>query len=138
MARRTRFTSMSVFGIVLAVLAPSAVPGQSRRGLEYNRDIRPILSENCFACHGPDKASRKAGLRLDRREEAVDAGAIVPGDADKSALVERIFAQDPKERMPPAKSGHQLTEAQKQTLRRWIADGAAYQPHWSFIPPERP
>src|SRR5947199_3407502 len=103
---------------------------QAAGKLEYNRDIRPILAENCFACHGPDSAARKAGLRLDRRDEAVQTEAIVPGRPEKSNLVQRIFADDPGERMPPRKTGKKLTAAQKETLRRWIAEGAAYQPHW--------
>jgi hypothetical protein len=103
----------------------------------FNRDIRPILSENCFACHGPDKAARKAALRLDVREQAIKAGAIVPGKPDQSALVERIFAHG-KEMMPPAKSRKKLTLTQKETLKRWIAGGAEYQTHWSLIAPKRP
>jgi hypothetical protein len=107
-------------------------------GLQYNRDIRPIFAENCFACHGPDKNARKADLRLDVRDEAVKIGAIVPGKPEKSALVERIFETDESRRMPPKKAHKKLTQVEKETLRRWIAAGAAYQPHWSFIPPKRP
>ena len=114
--------------------AAAAAPGK----LEYNRDIRPILAENCFACHGPDSAARKANLRIDQRDEALAAKAVVPGKPDESQLVARIFADDPQERMPPAKSRKTLTPAQKETLKRWIAEGAEYQPHWSFIPPVRP
>ena len=106
--------------------------------LEFNRDIRPILVENCFACHGPDKNARKAGLRLDVREEAVGMEAIVPGKPDKSHMTERIFSDDPKHRMPPPKSHKSLTMAQKEILRRWIAEGAEYQPHWSLVTPKRP
>jgi hypothetical protein len=124
--------------ILVALLVLGRAHGGPAQGPEYNRDIRPILSENCFTCHGPDKSSRKAGLRLDVREEAMDAGAMVPGNPEKSPFIERIFAQDPKQQMPPAKSAHKLTEAQKSLLKRWIAAGAAYQPHWSFIPPQRP
>jgi mono/diheme cytochrome c family protein len=107
-------------------------------GVEYNRDVRPILAENCFACHGPDSAARKAGLRLDRRDDAVKAEAVVPGKPDQSALVERIFSDDPGQRMPPPKTHKKLTAAQKDALRRWIAAGAEYQPHWSLIAPKRP
>ena len=105
---------------------------------QYNRDVRPILTENCFACHGPDSAARKAGLRLDRRDEAVKAEAVVPGDPDKSGLIERVFSDDPGQRMPPRKTHKTLTAAQKDTLRRWVADGAEYQAHWSLIAPKRP
>jgi hypothetical protein len=107
-------------------------------GIEYNRDVRPILAENCFACHGPDSAARKASLRLDRRDDAVKAEAVVPGKPDNSALVERIFSDDPGQRMPPPKTHKKLTATQKDTLRRWIAAGAEYQPHWSLIAPRRP
>lgn len=106
--------------------------------LEYNRDIRPILAENCFACHGPDSAARKADLRLDRREMAMESTAIVPGSPEKSELVKRILSADADERMPPPETKKELTAAQKETLRRWIAEGAEYQPHWSFIAPKRP
>jgi len=104
----------------------------------FNRDIRPILAENCFACHGPDSASRKADLRLDRREVAVKTGAISPGKPDESEMVHRIFATDKDEVMPPQSIHKQLTAAQKEKLKAWIAAGAEYQPLWSFIPPRRP
>jgi hypothetical protein len=105
--------------------------------LEYNRDIRPILAENCFACHGPDSAARKADLRLDRRDEAIKT-AIVPGKPEQSPLVERIETEDEGLVMPPPKSLKRLTPEQKATLKRWIAEGAEYQPHWAYIPPRRP
>src|SRR5579864_5769521 len=108
-------------------------PQTAKQTLEYNQDIRPILAENCFACHGPDSASRKAGLRLDKRDEAIKAGAIVPGKTDESELVERIFSTERRHLMPPPKTLKKLTAAQKETLKRWIASGAEYQPHWSLI-----
>jgi hypothetical protein len=123
-----------------ALLAGMALGAPSSRAAdrpEFNRDIRPILTENCFACHGPDKNTRKAKLRLDLREEAVKAQAVVPGHPEQSGLVERIFTDDPKQHMPPAKSHKTLTAAQKEALRRWVAAGAEYQAHWSFIPPKR-
>ena len=111
--------------------------------VDYNRDIRPILSDNCFACHGPDVRQRKAKLRLDTRDGAFaelrgGGHAIVPGKIDDSVLVERITADDPSQRMPPAKSRKRLTEAQIELLQRWIAQGAPYTAHWSFIAPVRP
>jgi hypothetical protein len=115
-----------------------AAPLQAQDKIEYNRDIRPILAENCFACHGPDSASRKARLRLDQHDAAVKAGAIAPGKPADSELVRRIFADDVKERMPPAATNKKLTNEQKELLKRWIAAGAAYQKHWSFLPPVRP
>ena len=107
--------------------------------LRYNRDIRPILSDNCFACHGPDKANRKAGLRLDVREAAiapVESGdtAIVPGKVTESALIARILTSDEDEIMPPPKSHKKLTAAQKETLKRWVTEGAAYEKHWAYLP----
>src|SRR5215470_6135456 len=117
------------------IAAPLTVHAQSK--IEYNRDMRPILAENCFACHGPDSASRKAGLRLDQRDAAVTAEAIVPGHPEKSALIERVLAEEVRERMPPAKTNKTLTAAQKDLLKRWIAGGAEYQPHWSYIAPIR-
>jgi hypothetical protein len=110
----------------------------AERKLEYNRDVRPILAENCFACHGPDSAARKADLRIDRREDAIAAGAIVPGDPAKSTLIERICAAEPTEIMPPPRTNKKITAAQKELLKKWVAQGAEYQPHWSFIAPTRP
>ncbi len=106
--------------------------------IEYNRDIRPILSEACFRCHGPDSASRKADLRLDRREAAVGAKSIVPGDPESSEIIARIFSDDPEEVMPPPAIKKELTQAQKDLLKRWVASGAEYQPHWSLVAPQRP
>jgi hypothetical protein len=106
--------------------------------IKYNRDIRPILFENCFACHGPDSASRKADLRLDQRPMAMDMGAIVPGKPDESTLIDRIFAESEEEQMPPPETKKKLTPAQKELLKKWIASGAEYEPQWSFIPPRRP
>ncbi|MCE9547557.1 MAG: PSD1 and planctomycete cytochrome C domain-containing protein [Planctomycetia bacterium] len=119
-----------------AANSPSSAP------LEFNRDIRPILSENCFKCHGPDKASRQANLRLDQRDAAIKGGddgpAFVVGQSGKSALVSRITSKDKDERMPPPDTGKHLTAAQIALLKRWIDQGAEYQPHWSLIPPRRP
>ena len=105
---------------------------------QYNRDIRPILAENCFACHGPDSASRKAKLRLDQRDDAIKAEAIVPGNPGKSEVIRRICSDDVQELMPPAKTLKKLSAAQKDLLKQWIASGADYQSHWSFIAPKRP
>src|SRR5580658_991017 len=108
--------------------------------IQYNRDIRPILSENCFACHGPDSAARKAGLRLDHFDDAIaprkdKQPAIVPGKPSASELIHRINAPDRDDIMPPAKTEKTLTSKQKDLLARWIAGGAHYQPLWSFIAP---
>ncbi|MCC6490218.1 MAG: DUF1553 domain-containing protein [Candidatus Hydrogenedentes bacterium] len=111
------------------------------RTLEFNRHVRPILSDNCFTCHGFDKNARKAGLRLDVREAALEAKAFVPGRSAESELVRRITAADSDDVMPPRDSGHALKPEQIATLTRWIDEGAEYQPHWSYIPvtcPEPP
>ncbi len=106
--------------------------------LEYNRDVRPIFAENCFACHGADSTARKGDLRLDRRADALKSKAFVPGKPDDSELVERIFSDMKSRVMPSPKSDKHLTAAQKETLKRWIAEGAVYQPQWSLIAPKRP
>jgi mono/diheme cytochrome c family protein len=105
---------------------------------KYNRDVRPILSHNCFQCHGPDSAARKADLRLDRRDDAVTAGAIVPGDLEQSEMIRRLTSTDPEERMPPAGSHRELKPEEIDLLGRWVAAGAEYEPHWSLIAPVRP
>jgi mono/diheme cytochrome c family protein len=109
--------------------------------VDYNRDIRPILSKNCFACHGQDDGHRAAKLRLDRRETAIlprkRGAAIVPNKPDKSVLLARVSAEDEGERMPPMQSGNALTRTQVATLKRWIAEGAPYAEHWAFLKPKR-
>jgi hypothetical protein len=122
--------------LAVAVLLVGPGPCAAAVPAEFNRDVRPILADTCFACHGPDKAKRKAGLRLDTEEGA--AKVLAPGDPAKSELFRRITAHDDGERMPPPKSGRTLTPAQIETLRRWITDGAKWQKHWSFLPPARP
>ena len=105
--------------------------------IEFNRDIRPILSENCFYCHGPDAQHRQADLRLDRSEEAIKAAAILPGKASESTLIQRIVSDDADLLMPPGDSNKKLTDAQKSLLRDWIDQGAEYQNHWAYEPPSR-
>jgi len=110
--------------------------------VEFNRDIRPILAENCFACHGPDKNAREADLRLDSEKTAFkklddDTRTLVPGNAAKSVLYQRITSTDPDARMPPAESGKKLTKQQIELIGRWIKQGAKWQGHWAFIPPRR-
>ncbi len=122
--------------VVCAALPVSADP------LDFERDVRPILSENCFQCHGPDAAARKAKLRLDGREHATaDLGgyaAIIPGDAAASELVKRITTADPDDLMPPPASRRTLSPEQIALLERWIAEGADWPKHWAFAPPVRP
>jgi len=116
-------------GVVIAAESP-----------DFNRDIRPILSRNCFACHGPDEHDRRGGLRLDDRAAAtseLESGltAIVPGKPAESELVARLHATDPDIVMPPPESNHVLTAAQKDLLEKWIAAGAPYAAHWAYVPP---
>jgi hypothetical protein len=111
--------------------------------IDFNRQIRPILSENCFACHGPDEKQRKAKLRLDTREGAFaelrDGGfAIIPGKAGESALVARTSSHEPGEMMPPPKSGKKLKPEQIELLKQWVEQGAPWSSHWAFVPPSRP
>jgi hypothetical protein len=137
------------FGVVVTVLLGIAVAGwmayhaatafRARR-LSFNQTIQPILSENCYACHGPDPGARKAGLRLDRGEFAFAphekfGPAIIRGNPDKSPLVRRIESSDPKTRMPPPEAHRTLKPEQIALLRRWVKEGAAYEEHWSFIAP---
>jgi Protein of unknown function (DUF1553)/Protein of unknown function (DUF1549)/Concanavalin A-like lectin/glucanases superfamily/Planctomycete cytochrome C len=106
--------------------------------IQFNRDIRPILSENCFACHGPDSAKRAADLRLDQREAAISKNAFVPGKPDESEIIRRIFSTDPEAVMPTPDSHKSLTPQQKELLKSWVAEGAEYQGHWAFLPPAKP
>ncbi len=110
--------------------------------VDYDREVRPILAENCYACHGPDGGARKADLRLDRKDDALrvrpGGAAIVPGDPAASTLLDRIAEADPEAVMPPPKSGKSLSKGQAETLRRWVEQGAPWQVHWAFSPPKRP
>src|SRR5678816_953805 len=131
--------------ILLAALwigGPLVVHGATS-AIDFNRDIRPIISDNCASCHGPDKDKRKANLRLDEeassRAELKDGKrAIVPGHPEQSELIARVTASDEDDVMPPRKTNKKLTAAQIEKLRAWIAGGAAYAKHWAFLKPERP
>src|SRR5688500_16888383 len=119
-----------------------AAPGELPK-IDFNRDVRPILSDHCYACHGPDENKRKAGLRLDNPESAykeLKSGhrAVVPGNLSKSSLVERILHTDLEEMMPPPESGKPLSKEKIELLQRWVREGATWNDHWSFIPPKRP
>lgn len=119
--------------------AVSAFVGYAQAGkLEFNRDIRPILSDKCFHCHGFDPKTREADLRLDERAEAVRDGHIVPGDAMKSLIIQRVLAEDADDLMPPPASKlGRLTPDEIAKLKQWVNEGAEYQRHWSFIAPDR-
>lgn len=111
--------------------------------VDFNREIRPVLADNCFACHGPDTAKVKSRLRLDHRETALQPArsgkpAIVPGDPEASELIIRIMTEDEDDVMPPPASHKTLTPTQRELLRRWIAEGAEYRGHWAYERPERP
>ncbi len=128
---------------LLCILLPWAALSAQEEPVRYGRDIRPLLSDRCFRCHGPDAATREAGLRLDQREAAIggreSGAAIVPFDPAASELLRRIAHADPDERMPPPSSGKPALGPQEVALlQRWILEGAVYEPHWSFAPPVRP
>src|SRR2546426_6243645 len=137
MAAATAVRRLPTLAAVLSLpsLISTAAAAKPPDKISYNRDIRPMLSDNCFFCHGPDQKKRKAKLRLDIREDALAKNAFVPGEPDKSELIRRIFTTDTDDLMPPPASHKTLTLAQKQLLRRWIAQGAEYQKHWAYLPP---
>ena len=122
--------------LVIAVCATAAADSRpATEPVAFNRDIRPLLSDNCFSCHGPDAGHRQADLRLDVRDEAVSAGAIVPGKAAESPIVERILSTDPDLVMPPPEAHKSLDPRQQALLARWIDEGAVYEKHWAYEPP---
>jgi len=128
-------------GLLALLLGASVSPADDQ--IEFNRDIRPLLSDACFACHGPDENTREGSLRLDQAAAAssvLPSGmrAVDPGKPLSSELVRRIFATDPETVMPPPETGKRLTEPQKALLKRWIEQGAPYEAHWSFTPVKRP
>ena len=130
------------FGLLTTLAVTSANSAEIPSQVQFNRDVRPLLSEHCFKCHGPDETHREADLRLDLREHLYeDQGggyqAVVPGTPDKSELMRRIVAEDVGERMPP-EGEEPLTAEQVEIIRRWIEQGAAWSQHWSFNAPERP
>ena len=149
------FQSRTFPGVVLALLLAGllhVIPGPNRilhaedfklsnaegnSPVQYNRDVRAILTDNCFACHGLDAESREGDLRLDERSFAIESDAIVPNHPDQSELIARITATDPDVVMPPPETGHKLTNKQISILKSWIESGAEYQQHWSFIAPHK-
>ena len=133
----------ALIGALLAGQLPAAGGGTNRPTVEFNRDIRGILADKCFACHGPDEQQRQAGLRLDVKEgmfgDRAGEQIIVPGNSSRSALFRRISTEDESVRMPPAYLGHEkLSDGDIAVIRRWIEQGAKWQEHWSFIAPQRP
>lgn len=139
MHRPQKFQTTVMATLVALVTGLVAKPGYSADPIVFNRDVRPILSEYCWKCHGFDAGHRASGLRLDERSAAIqpaDSGetAIVPGNADRSELIVRLTATDESLRMPPRSVQKRPSEAEIATLKRWIAEGAEYQPHWAFAP----
>jgi mono/diheme cytochrome c family protein len=119
---------------LLALLSAAAAPAAD---VDFNRDVRPILSDKCFSCHGPDEKHRKAKLRLDVEKDAVASGVIVAGKPGESELIERITTADETDRMPPAKGGKKLTAAEIDTLKKWVAGGGKYAAAWAYVPPKK-
>ena len=134
-------TCASTFLIVLLSVVFSGLSAEQTK-LSFNRDIRPILSENCYLCHGFDKKKRKGDLRLDTFEGATllkkGVAAIVPGRPDQSNLMHRIETDDLDDLMPPADSMYKLTKKEIETLRTWITQGAEYEDHWAYLPVNKP
>ena len=129
------FAWLSVIGVAGIIFCGSVLGDEP---IDFNRDIRPILSENCFYCHGQDAGKRQADLRLDHSETALEAGVISPGNAAESQLIARINSTDPKQQMPPPKSNRKVSVEQRKLLERWIDEGAKYSKHWAYIAPVRP
>jgi hypothetical protein len=127
--------------VICATLLATGLSADAAPPVRFNRDVRPILADNCFKCHGPDAIARQAELRLDTRDglfAAREGGAPVkPRDAAASPLAQRLRHTDPSQRMPPAESGKVLSPAQIDLLARWIAEGAVWEDHWAFVPPHR-
>src|SRR5438128_2574082 len=139
-----RATCSGLFLLLIAGLSSSRqvfAANANEHSVQFNRDIRPILSDNCFACHGPDKNQRKAELRLGTEQGAfADRGGhkvIVPGKPEQSELFRRITSTDDSVRMPKPKFGKELSKRQVALIRLWIDQGAKWQKHWSLIPPKR-
>src|SRR5690349_12312584 len=134
---RFLFPSAACLAGLISLVSPCSAAAE----LDYNRDVRPILSENCFACHGFDEKARKGKLRLDVAESAyAERNGLIrikPGDPANSEVWLRISSTDEEEVMPPPDAHSKLTEAQKLKIKTWIDQGAKYAPHWSFVPPRK-
>jgi hypothetical protein len=136
-------TALLAFLSLLALPAPRSTVAAPKDTVGFNRDIRPIMSDTCFHCHGPDAKTRKGGLRLDLREEALKPAKsgeipIVPSKPDESEVIRRIFTHDEDDVMPPEEAHKELTPAQKELFKRWVAEGAKYEAHWAYTSLVRP
>ena len=138
----TLVPAVGLLAVAVPVAAGAESPEESPGDVDFDRDVRPILSERCFRCHGPDESRRQADLRLDTRQgvfaEFDDRRVVVPGEPSRSEIYRRITSADDDERMPPRKSGPPLTGEEVARIRRWIEGGAVWRRHWAFVPPERP
>ena len=139
---RGLLASLAALSCPVLVSAGAATTTTASSAPDFQRQVRPILSDNCFLCHGPDKGNRMADLRLDIREgafaERKNGFVIVPGKPAESLIIKRITSDDPSFRMPPLMSHKTLTAEQKEILRRWIEAGASWKQHWAFISPVLP
>src|SRR6266851_1001188 len=140
--RAFRIPILEAFGVLCFTLAGSSsaadAPNADNSKIDFNQDIRPILSKNCFVCHGADEGNRKAKLRLDVREEALKPRkggkpAIAPAHPENSRVIKKVAAGE----MPPEETGNKLTPQQLETIRKWIDQGAAYAEHWAFVKPKK-
>ena len=123
---------------MLLSLGSSLATAWAVEPVDFDRDVRPILSDKCFLCHGPAEETRQADLRLDRRHGAIEFGALTPGAPEQSELLARILSTDADYVMPPPATGKSVDATEQQTLRRWIEQGATYTEHWAFAAPVRP
>src|SRR5204863_9931366 len=140
-ARMTR-NIVLCFLAAAGIDAAAAVTAAQSDPVSFNRDVRPIMSDTCFRCHGPDRNARKADMRLDLRDDATrptrsGRTPIVPGDPDRSEIIARIFATAANV-MPPPYAHKELTQTPQETIRRWVAEGATYEGHWAYQPVKRP
>nr|WP_161501228.1 DUF1553 domain-containing protein [Rhodopirellula sp. SM50] len=122
---------------IVPILLLVGIGSVSAAEIDFNRDIRPILSDNCFLCHGPSESTREADLRLDVRQSAIDSGMLVAGQPEDSEVIARVFSEDADTLMPPPDSNKRLTDRQRNLLKQWVAQGATYQEHWAFVPPRK-
>ncbi len=140
--RLARSTPWWLAGVFALVQVASSHAGDTSSRVDFNRQIRPILSESCYQCHGPDQNKRKANLRLDRREGLFRSEdgttVVVPGKPGESEMVERITSDNPDLQMPPPKGGARLTPEQVRLISRWVEEGAEWKGHWAYLAPERP
>src|SRR3954467_586962 len=141
--RKGRAVAVSAVVLVLggaaARISELRAQGTPPPPISFNREILPILANNCFACHGPDEKKRETKFHFDTQEGMfAKRGVIEPGNAAESLLVEKITDPNPKDRMPPPDSGHTLTQKQIDLLRRWIDEGAKWDTHWAYVAPKRP